>query len=213
MKERIVKAFSKEEIDNFKEKYIPGTKLKLNSPMVDEDYSVKPGTIGEVKYVDDIGTIHMEWESGGSLGLIPEVDSFEIISIPEKIKVISVEVGKEPVVKEIYNTLKAKQQEVGGYIDCVPTMFSNEESYDFIVNDEGKIMGLPANRYIYNKADIIAGNFLISKANEEGEFVTLNDEECELLINKVNELCPVADPKLDLSKNIDYEIYMEDIDR
>ena len=213
MKEKDLKKFTDAEIKAIKEKYVSGTKIKLLEPMKDEMYSVEAGTIGEVDFVDDIGTIHMDWDSGSSLGLIPEVDSFEIVSYPEKIKVISVEVGKNPVVKEIYNTLKAKQQEVGGLIQCIPTYFSNNIPYDFILNDEGKLMGLTPNRYIFDEQDVIAGNFLISKANEEGEFVSLTDEECEFIIGKVNELCPVADPNLDLNKYLDYEIYMEDFDK
>lgn len=37
------------------------------------------GTVGVVDFVDDIGTIHIKWENGSSLGLIKGVDEFEII--------------------------------------------------------------------------------------------------------------------------------------
>ena len=196
MKENDFKSFTDAEIKAIKEKYIPGTKIKLLEPMKDENFSVEVGTIGEVDYVDDIGTIHMDWDSGSSLGLIPEVDSFEILSYPEKIKVISVEVGKEPVVKEIYNTLRAMQKEVDGRIECL-----------------SKLGNFKANRYIYDKQDVIAGNFFVAKANEAGEFVTLTDEECNFIIEKVNELCPTADPNLDLNEYLHYDIYMEDMDK
>lgn len=42
------------------------------------DQVIPPGTIGSVKYVDDAGTIHVKWENGSSLGLIPNVDEFQI---------------------------------------------------------------------------------------------------------------------------------------
>lgn len=213
MKENDFKSFTDAEIKAIKEKYIPGTKIKLLEPMKDENFSVEVGTIGEVDYVDDIGTIHMDWDSGSSLGLIPEVDSFEILSYPEKIKVISVEVGKEPVVKEIYNTLRAMQKEVDGRIECLSTLFSKDVSYDFISNEESKLGNFKANRYIYDKQDVIAGNFFVAKANEAGEFVTLTDEECNFIIEKVNELCPTADPNLDLNEYLHYDIYMEDMDK
>ncbi len=197
------------EINAIKEKYIPGTKLKLLEDTKEEPYHpIKAGEIGTVDHVDDIGTIHINWENGRQFGIIPEVDSFEIISVPEKIKVIFVKVGEEPIVKEIYNTLKAMQKEVGGLIECLGTSFSDKEDYDFIFNEEGKLYGLTGNRYIYNKQDIIAGDFLVSKSNEEGEFVTLTDEECEMLIDKVKEQCPSAPPtkEYDLSINV----YMEE---
>ena len=36
------------------------------------------GTIGTVTCVDDIGTIHMMWNNGSSLGLVPD-DEFVIV--------------------------------------------------------------------------------------------------------------------------------------
>lgn len=43
---------------------------------MDDDQAPKPGTKGVVDYVDDAGTIHMKWETGSSLGLIPDIDKF-----------------------------------------------------------------------------------------------------------------------------------------
>lgn len=56
-----------------------GTRIRLIQ-MRDEKYPVKPGTTGTVSHIDDIGTIHMIWDNGRSLGLIPGIDSFEIIT-------------------------------------------------------------------------------------------------------------------------------------
>ena len=65
-----------------------------------------------------------------------------------KIKVIVVEPEKEPYIKEIDDTLEAKQKLVGGDIEIVSSFFSDEVDYDFIINEEGKIRGLPLNRWI-----------------------------------------------------------------
>lgn len=43
---------------------------------MDDDQAPKPGTKGVVKIIDDLGTIHMKWETGSSLGLIPGIDEF-----------------------------------------------------------------------------------------------------------------------------------------
>lgn len=37
------------------------------------------GTKGVVTRVDDMGTIHVNWENGSSLGLIPDEDKFRIL--------------------------------------------------------------------------------------------------------------------------------------
>lgn len=39
----------------------------------------KPGTKGTVRLVDDQGTIHVEWDTGSHLGLIPGEDEYKIL--------------------------------------------------------------------------------------------------------------------------------------
>ena len=38
-----------------------------------------PGCQGTVRWVDDMGTIHVSWDCGSSLGLIPGEDEFKKI--------------------------------------------------------------------------------------------------------------------------------------
>ena len=61
-----------------KEQYPPGTRIRLNS-MEDPYAPVAPGTEGVVDFVDDIGTIHMKWDNGRSLGIVPGEDSFSVL--------------------------------------------------------------------------------------------------------------------------------------
>lgn len=65
-------------LEQLRKKYPAGTKLQLIS-MRDEKYPILPGTIGEVTHIDDLGSIHMKWQNGSSLALIPEVDSFKVL--------------------------------------------------------------------------------------------------------------------------------------
>jgi len=39
---------------------------------------ISPGELGTIDSIDDIGTIHVNWDSGRRLGLIPGEDMFEI---------------------------------------------------------------------------------------------------------------------------------------
>lgn len=41
---------------------------------------VVPGDVGVVSHVDDAGTVFVNWENGSGLGLIPGIDSFDVIS-------------------------------------------------------------------------------------------------------------------------------------
>ena len=44
--------------------------------MNDDCHPVPDGTYGTVQFVDDAGTIHVGWENGSSLGLVPGEDQF-----------------------------------------------------------------------------------------------------------------------------------------
>lgn len=47
--------------------------------MGDEDPDpVEPGTTGTVNHIDCAGTVHIEWDNGRKLGLIPGHDEFEV---------------------------------------------------------------------------------------------------------------------------------------
>lgn len=60
-----------------KERYPPGTRLECI--FMDDSQAIPPGTQGTVTHVDDVGTIHMKWDNGSSLGLIYGADSFKTV--------------------------------------------------------------------------------------------------------------------------------------
>lgn len=62
-----------------KKQYPAGTRIKLIN-MDDPWHPVEPGTEGTVQFVDDIGQIHMKWDNGRTLALVPGQDEFEIIN-------------------------------------------------------------------------------------------------------------------------------------
>ena len=191
---------SEDKLNEIKENYPPETKIKLLKDMEDKQ-PILAGTIGIVDYIDSEGQLHMKWENGRTLALIPEVDQFEVISKPEKIKVIIIETQKEPYSKEIYNTLRNKQEIVGGLIQCVSSFLSDETNCDFILNDEGKIIDLPKNRVIWNGEEIVHGNMIVAKVDDSiGDFVTLSDDEITYLIDKITKECPMI-INISLSKN------------
>lgn len=44
---------------------------------------LQPGTLGTVRLVDDAGTIHVKWDDGSSLGMIPGEDRIRRVAITE----------------------------------------------------------------------------------------------------------------------------------
>ena len=62
----------------YKEMYPKGTRIELIS-MDDPFAPVESGSKGTVEFVDDMGQIHMKWDNGRTLALIPDVDEFKRI--------------------------------------------------------------------------------------------------------------------------------------
>ena len=60
--------------DFIRKMYPVGCKVVLH--YMDDPQAPPSGTIGEVVFVDSMGTIHVAWETGSSLGLVYGVDSF-----------------------------------------------------------------------------------------------------------------------------------------
>lgn len=62
-------------LKQLKEYYKPGTKVileRMNDPYI----TIPPGTIGEVLFVDSIGTVHTLWSNGITLGLAFGADEY-----------------------------------------------------------------------------------------------------------------------------------------
>ncbi len=62
--------------------YAPGTRVELIS-MDNDPRPIESGTRGTVRVVDDMGTIHVEWDNGRRLGLVPGEDSFRKLTMEE----------------------------------------------------------------------------------------------------------------------------------
>ena len=41
---------------------------------------LKPGDRGNVDFVDDMGTIHVTWDNGSTLGLVPDEDQYRFVN-------------------------------------------------------------------------------------------------------------------------------------
>ena len=63
-------------VDALRKQYPPGTRIKLGH--MDDPHPVEPGTGGTVRFIDDIGSLGIEWDNGRSLSLIPGEDTFSI---------------------------------------------------------------------------------------------------------------------------------------
>ena len=70
-----MKIITKAKVDELNQQYPTGTVVKLVK--MDDSQAPPPGTKGTVRYVDDIGTIHVSCETGSSLGVVYGMDKIE----------------------------------------------------------------------------------------------------------------------------------------
>lgn len=75
---------SSSEVERIKREYPEGTRISLIS-MQDPHSRLESGDRGTVVAVDDIGTVHMRWDRGGSLGLVYGEDRFRKLT-PEELE-------------------------------------------------------------------------------------------------------------------------------
>ena len=64
-------------LQRLREQYPKGTRVELIH--MDDPYNTKliPGSKGTVRFVDDIGTIHVQWDCDSSLGVVYGEDAFK----------------------------------------------------------------------------------------------------------------------------------------
>ena len=78
------------------------------------------------------------------------------------LSVLKIAPGQYPQQVEIDNDLKALQQAVGGSIGA---SYPFEDPVAIVYNDDGKLMGLPLNRALWDEDglmyDVITGTFLV----------------------------------------------------
>lgn len=66
-------------VQRMKDQYLPGTRIELDY-MGDDPRPIEPGTKGTVRVVDDMGTVHCDFDNGRRLGLVLGEDSFHAIA-------------------------------------------------------------------------------------------------------------------------------------
>ena len=74
--------YSRKRIESIKQRYPEGTRICIDS-MGDDPRPIESGTKGTVDWVDDIGTVHCNFDNGRRLGLIVGEDSFHVIQQEE----------------------------------------------------------------------------------------------------------------------------------
>ena len=132
--------------------------------------------------------------------------------------------GEKAEVRDVEDSLEAMQSLVGGWLEKLPFLPATKEidpsafsfvypeplsgerlrvldaqrsgKFDMILNEEGRLVGLPPNRLI-NGFDIV-GPLFITKGNDEGDWVSLTEDEAAMLadmLNSESDVCRTLKPE------------------
>lgn len=88
---------NEKELLAMRKKYKAGIRVCLTK--MDDAYAPPIGTCGTVSYVDDIGSIFVNWDNGSTLALVYGVDKCEVVSNTKRVQ------GKKIPQKISRNTL------------------------------------------------------------------------------------------------------------
>ena len=69
------------EVNKLKQEYPKGTRILLEH--MEDKWAVPSGTRGSVLHIDDGGNIHMKWDNGRTLSIVPEADRFRKLTEQE----------------------------------------------------------------------------------------------------------------------------------
>lgn len=106
----------------------------------------------------------------------------------------------EQGIMEVENSLEAGQAFVGGLIEVYPVT----DNLDLVCNDEGLINGLEPRAVVLGEGDdgmismrgvreVIHGDCFVCRSNDEGDFVSIKDEDIKTIRHYVKAVILVRD--------------------
>ncbi|MDL2293795.1 DUF4314 domain-containing protein [Ruminococcaceae bacterium OttesenSCG-928-D13] len=164
--------YNRDHINQIKKQYPPGTRIELIS--MNDPQAVEPGTTGTVWKVDDIGTLHMKWDSGRSLAVVPGEDQFRVISCPEqKTALLDAAYSLEEIKRELGEGYRFHQaMTVEDVKQCLAAGdFPSDTDVLFVL--EAGNLDIEVNLYVDEDKPPRLGYFCCVRAN--GEWESYND--------------------------------------
>jgi len=95
-------------------------------------------------------------------------------------RIVLCRANEDAIITDVENNYETSSALVGGCIECV---YPFDDNAILVCNDEGKINGMPFNRYLKADGvpyDALMGDFFIVGDNFEGDFTDLTEPQAEM---------------------------------
>jgi len=114
----------------------------------------------------------------------------------DKVKVITKEAGKPAQICEMEDSYKAIKDFLGGAIEYHdhPTL-----GVQFIVNRDAQSWDNTATVYVGGSQQVLGGNFIVAKHDEEGAIVSFEDKEAQEVLQDIGSR-ELNDPQRNLAE-------------
>ena len=165
---------------------LDGVYATLNQDLRPDNYNGRSMSISDIcEVIGEDGQSKFYFVDTGAAFKEVEFDPSLTREAKEReITVLLCQPGKTAEIIKIPNTLKSLQKQVGGYIEAA---YPSTDPVAIIMNEEGKIHGLPLNRALYTEDgqmyDIVAGTMLIVGLTED-DFGSLRGDLLEKYTEK-----------------------------
>lgn len=108
----------------------------------------------------------------------------------DQMRIVVAEPGKAAYSTTVDNSTEQSafneiRKMIGGFVQSVS--FEGSSEFDLLIHEEGKLIGLVPNRFIYNGKDLAVGVMVVVKAdNSLGKWIDMSDQEARMIVQFLN---------------------------